>query len=232
MVEEVVFGVVVADETVESFNRTDYKMRVSLAAGVPVSCITLRIQAGSVNVTATIRPEYDSAVNASVVKENLLSVLSDNGNASVVLGVTVEEIFAAPDVHTNHYSPPTPPPPSTPVVEEDSVGLILGLTLGAAFLAAIAAAAFCCRSKKPGVPVTATGENQSLNSPAAPVGEAATATSLQYAKADEHTRRLANAFATSVGSPKMATVPHGKVGPQKRNGAGRVPLLRLGLAGN
>ena len=151
------FEVVVSGETVESFNQTDYKMHVSLAAGVPVSCITLEITAGSITVFTTIRPAHDSLWGAQAVKTNL-AWNNDTAAATDVLGVTVEKITFAPEVIPNFYAPPSPPPlppPSSSSEEEDNnVGLVIGLTLGGvALLIAVAVllVSYCggCVEEKP-----------------------------------------------------------------------------------
>ena len=154
MVEEVMFGIVVAYEAMASFVQADYKLHVSLAAGVPVSCITLQVDPSSGNVTTIIRPEYNSAVTAQDVKTNLTNAWNgDETAASSVLGVSVDKIFAPPDVYLNRYPPSRPPaippdmlspPPLAPVSSSDKndVGLIVGLVLGgAALLAAVAGGA-------------------------------------------------------------------------------------------
>lgn len=129
MEQQVVFSVVVADETVESFNQTNYKLHVSWAVGVDVSCISLTIQAGSINVNTTIRPEHgESNVTAEQVRTELVNAFNgDKEVASTVLGVKVEKIVADPEVQFVPYvtlgsprGPPlSPPPPSSPTSEED-----------------------------------------------------------------------------------------------------------------
>ena len=227
MEKKVVFGVVVAGEAVQSFNRTDYKIRVSLAAGVPLSCIALQIQDG--NVTTTIRLEYDSVITAQDVKTNLDNTLAyNNSMASIALGVTVEKIFATPAVYTNYYSPPPPTPPR-PDAKEDNLGLILGLTLGTtAFLALVAMGIclFCCGRVK--VAASENKESQPLKKPSYEYNDrpSAKSASSYKAKNDRHTLELANVFAKSVGSEsKMAM--HAKAGQPRRVTTGSVPLIGL-----
>lgn len=140
MEQQVVFSVVVADETVESFNQTNYKLHVSWAVGVDVSCISLTIQAGSINVNTTIRPEHsESNVTAEQVKTELVNAFNGHNEvASTVLGVKVERIVADPEVQFVPYvtlglsrGPPLspPPPPSSPISKDDNDNTVMWVVL-------------------------------------------------------------------------------------------------------
>lgn len=160
MEKQVVFSVVVADETVESFNQTKFKLHVSWAVGVDVSCISLTIQAGSINVNTTIRPEHgESNVTAEQVKTELVNAFnSDKEVASTVLGVKVERIVADPEVQFVPYvtlgsprGPPlSPPPPSSPIPEEDNDNTLMWVVFGIIGLVVIVLICFAicfCRGK-------------------------------------------------------------------------------------
>ena len=248
-VEGVEFGVVVAGN-VSSFNATSFKMHVSATSGVPASCIELTIQAaGALKVIAIIRPEYNSSVNAVEVKTNLENALNNNKTAaSAVLGVEIEEIFTAPKFYVNHYSPPpvSPPPvsptpkspPQTPG-EEDNVGLILGLSLGgAALLVVITGIVIWNSIDKAQAPPEKEGLREGAlvgTSVSSYAQHAQGSALLRYAKADEHSIKLANAFATSVQHSSSKTLKvvdkvSGKARQQKkvqRHDAGSVPFLGM-----
>lgn len=140
MLQEVVFGVVVDDN--HQFNQTDYIMRVSVTAGVPVSCISLQFEEMNRNVTTTIRPELHHS--AESVKTALVTAF--NIDPSAALGVTVVYMFAAPEVHLVHYAPSLPPPsspPASPVGEDNAVLVVLLVLAGILFLAVVACVVFC-----------------------------------------------------------------------------------------
>lgn len=148
ILEEVVFAFVIDASTwvnnetgvnnETAFNQTDYKIQVSLEVNESMSSITLQILpvpgTAYVAVTTTIRPEYHAA---TIVKTTIGEILVDY-TTQLVFGVRVHSVSSQPVVHIHYYDPPTSPPhgpPLTPIVEDDNMGLVLGLTLGCAFIA-------------------------------------------------------------------------------------------------
>jgi len=154
IIEEVVFEFIVEASTwvnnetgvnnETAFNQTDYKIQVSLELNESMSSITLQILpvpgTAYVVVTTTIRPEYHAA---TTVKTTIGEILMDYPT-QLVFGVQVHSVSSQPVVHIHYYdAPPTSPPhgpPLTPIVEDDNnMGLVLGLTLGCAFIAVVVA---------------------------------------------------------------------------------------------
>ncbi len=241
-----VFGVTVAG-TSDSFNEYNFKVMVSQIANVSIHCITVEVvHADSLNVTTTIRPTYTSSMNLFDVKDRLEPVFQNESKASNALGVTVENIFATPDVHWQHYAPPptpaTPPEIPPPVPDkDDNVGLIIGFSLGgAALLVFIMCVVMWNSIGRAQTSPERQGLNQQTTSarPAANYAQYAYTSALpRNAKADEHSMNLAKAFATSVGhsssnTPKVIHKAPGKVGPQRNvqnHHTSSIPLLKIPL---
>ena len=100
--------------TVESFNETDYALRLAQTLSVAMQDITLTVTAASIIVVARIAA--DNASHANTHLATLAQLTSSTDTLSTALGVRVESVLpaTASAVLVLAPSPPSPPPPSGP----------------------------------------------------------------------------------------------------------------------
>lgn len=165
---------------VHLFDRTAYRTRLGSALQISRNRITLRVQAGSVEVTSIIVTTGGSQTEADTLAASISNTFTDSSTASTLLGVPVTFVDVPTTISVSPLLPPFPPlppskpppshppPPSTPpgvaqqpppplppphAEEELSAAMIVGIVIGCvAVVAAAGAALLYMQKKKPSAP--------------------------------------------------------------------------------
>ena len=96
---------------IESFNETDFKLRLASAILIPVEDIALQVYPASIIVVA--RMAVENATEAAL-RMAALTPLTSVADASAILGVTVESIRPVTSSFAILVPAPSPPPPPPP----------------------------------------------------------------------------------------------------------------------